>query len=443
MLRRKAFAELQNWKNKTDKKSLIVSGARQIGKTYIIREFGKEYTSFIELNFLEQPELCKIFRNNLTVDSILMGIRLSKPDVSIVEGETLLFLDEIQECPEAITSLKFMTEDSRIDVISSGSALGMAYNRTTSFPVGYVEYLDMYSLDFEEFLWAMKVEEDIIEHVKGHFENLTEVEEVIDKKFTQFLRQYMALGGMPEVVATFQEESDYRRANEIQKRIYRDYLADIARFALPSEKLKAEKCYRSIPSQLMKDNHKFQYGIVESKGTARKFENSVDWLFSAHMVVDVKNVGYVEYPLQLHEIDDNFRLYPTDIGLLISTFDYSIIPAILEDEEESSHIILKTAKGGLYEALIADILFKRGYDKLHFYRNEAGTAEMEFLIEDETGVVPVEVKAGKKKAKTLDNLLKKEDLVKGYKLANQNVGVVGKKITLPLYMAIWIGKNEK
>ena len=440
MLRRKALSRLEDWRSEQDKKSLIVTGARQVGKTYIIREFGKRFASFIELNFLEQPELCQIFNNDLTADSILMGIRLHKPNAAVIEGDTLLFLDEIQECPEAITALKFLAEDPRIRVVASGSALGMAYNRATSYPVGYVEYLDMYSLDLEEFLWAMNVGEDIIAHVKEHFDKLTPVEEVLHTKFMKYFWQYMALGGMPEVVSVFLNKKDYNEAYQVQKRIYRDYLADIARFANPAEKLKAEKCYRTIPAQLMKSNHKFQYGIVEKKGTARKFESSVDWLESAHMVIHVKNVGFVEYPLQLHEMQESFRLYPSDPGLIVCTFDFSIISAILSEEnnEDGSHIVLKTAKGGLYEAVIADILSKRGHKNLHFFRNEAGTAEIEFLIEGKDGVIPVEVKAGRKKARTLDNLLKKEDLVKGYKLAGQNVGVDGKKITLPLYMAMWL-----
>ncbi len=440
MLKRKALEELDSWKKKKMNKSLIVTGARQVGKTYIIKKFGESYRSYIELNFLEEPSLCQIFKENLNADTILMGIRLSKPGTSIIDGDTLVFLDEIQECPEAITALKFLAMDSRIDTIASGSALGMAYNRVTSYPVGYVDYLDMYSLDYEEFLWAMGVDDNIIQVVKQHYMDCTPVEGIIHDKFMQYLRQYMVIGGMPEVVAHFRETLDYHAANEVQRRIYRDYLADIARFAQPSEKLKAEKCYRSIPAQLMKDNHKFQYSVVEKRGTARKFESSIDWLESAHMVISVSNVGFVEYPLQLHELEDNIRLYPSDIGLIISTFDYSIIPAILMNHEDdaSAHIILKTAKGGLYEALIADILTKGGHRNLHFYRNEAGTAEIEFLMEGEEGVIPVEVKAGRKKARTLDNLLKKEDIVKGYKLADQNVGVDGKKITLPLYMAMWL-----
>ena len=312
MLKRKAIEKLRTWKKEKKQKSLIVSGARQVGKTYIVREFGKEYASFIELNFLEQPQLCSIFKNNLSSDSILMGIRLSKPGVSVIEGNTLLFLDEIQECPEAITALKFLAEDLRFDTVASGSALGMAYNRTTSFPVGYVEYLDMYSLDFEEFLWAMMVDEDIIAYVRNHFDSLTPVEDVLHEKFMDYFRQYMVLGGMPEVITAFLKDNDYYAAHEVQKRIYRDYIADIARFAQPQEKIKAEKCYRSIPAQLMKDNHKFQYGVVEDKGTSRKFESSLDWLESAHMTICVKNVD-------LWNIPSSFMKWETASGYIQQT----------------------------------------------------------------------------------------------------------------------------
>lgn len=440
MLKRKAYEALQNWKESCSDKSLIITGARQVGKTYIIRKFGKLFDSYIELNFLEHPYLKQIFGSGLDADTILMGIRLNIPDAKIEEGRTLLFLDEIQECPEAITALKFLATDKRILTVASGSALGMAYNRVTSFPVGYVEYLDMTSLDFEEFLWAMGIDPDIIEHVKQHFDALTPVEPAFHDRFMHLFRQYMVLGGMPEVVDFFQQSGDYIEANKVQARIYRDYLADIARFAVPSEKLKAEMCYRSIPAQLMKDNHKFQYSTVEKKGTARKFESSVDWLESAHMTISVKNAGFVEYPLKVHEMQDSIRLYPSDIGLLVCTFDPSIINAILAetDDTETGTLILKTAKGGLYEAVIADILYKSGHKDLHFYRNDAGTAEIEFLTEDKDGVIPIEVKAGRSRTRTLDNLLKKEDIRKGYKLASQNVGTDGKKITLPLYMAPWL-----
>ena len=189
---------------KQNKKSLIISGARQVGKTFIVREFAKEnYKSFIELNFLENPQLINIFSESLSVRTILNGIRLYMPETEIIEGDTLLFLDEIQECPNAITSLKFLTQKEGIDVIATGSALGMAYNRTTSFPVGYVEYLDMYALDFREFLWSRGIGDDLIDDLRSYFLNRTLVPSAIHEKMMTFLKEYLVIGGMPEAVNAF------------------------------------------------------------------------------------------------------------------------------------------------------------------------------------------------------------------------------------------------
>lgn len=441
MLRRKVSDKLSKWKAGKNKKSLIISGARQVGKTYIVRKFGKEsYKSFIELNFLENPQLTSIFSESLNAGTILNSIRLYLPGTEIIEGDTLLFLDEIQECPNAITALKFLTQKNGIDVIATGSVLGMAYNRATSFPVGYVEYLDMYALDFREFLWSRGIGDDLIDDLKACFLNRTVVPSAIHEKMLAFLKEYMVVGGMPEAVMAFNENEDLQAADRVQRTIYRDYLSDIARFAEPADKLKAESCYKAIPLQLGKENHKFQYGTVEKKGTARKFESSVDWLISAGMAYSVNNVSFVEYPLNAHVIENNFRIYPSDIGLLICTYGFEIKRALLRDsaDETTDELMLKTAKGGIYEALIADILIKNGHDKLYFYRNEPGTVEMEFFIENEDGVIPLEVKAGRKPGKSLTNLLKKEDIKYGYKLANQNIGVADKRITMPLYMSMFL-----
>lgn len=441
MLKRKCIEQLLNWKKTNSSKALIINGARQVGKTYIVRVFGKEhYKSFIELNFLENMSLKAIFDGNLTVDEILMGIKLNFPGEKIIDGDTLLFLDEIQECPNAITALKFLAQDDRIHIIASGSALGMSYNRVTSFPVGYVDYIDMTALDFREFLWAVGIEDDTICDIGKYFYELKQIPDAIHNQMMTYMRQYMVIGGMPEVVNTFIETKDYYEADQVQRRIYRDYLADIARYAEPGVKIKAEACYKSIPLQLSKENHKFQYSLVEKKGTARKFESSIDWLLSANMAVVARNVSFVEYPLKAHTIDNSMRVYPSDIGLLICTYDFGIKQMILQDsmEGKSQNVVLKTAKGGLYEALVADMLYKSGRTDLYFYRNESGTAELEFFIENENGVVPIEVKAGKSGTKTLNNLLKKEDIVRGYKLSDQNIGQVEKKVTMPIYMGMFL-----
>lgn len=254
---------MKSWKKK-QKNSLIITGARQIGKTFIVREFAREeYWAFYGLNFLENPELKKIFAGSLHADELLLLIRTYYPNEKHQEGNTLIFFDEAQECPESITALKFLSKDRRFDVIVTGSALGMAFRQVTSFPVGHVEYFDMCSLDFEEFLWAKEIETEVIESLGLSYEGQTKVHEALHIKFMDLIREYLILGGMPEVVQTFVGTGDYLKADEVQRRLHRDYLADIARFAEPGSRIKAISAYQSIPRQLSKENHKFQYGVID------------------------------------------------------------------------------------------------------------------------------------------------------------------------------------
>ena len=441
MLRRKIHQQLLDWKVKKKKKSLIISGARQVGKTFIIREYSKEYGSFIELNFLENPSLISVFSGDLDVETLLTNLSFYFKKSAFIPGDTLILFDEAQECPQAITSLKFWTSDGRFDVIATGSALGMNYNIPTSYPVGYVEYLDMYSLDFEEFLWANQISDQQIDLLKYHFTERKKVPVFLHEKMMDYLRLYMVIGGMPEVVDTYIQTHDLSEADARQRTIYRDYLYDIARFAQSDIKIKAENCYKSIPLQLSKENHKFQYKIVEHKGTARKFKSSLDWLENAHFIKTVYNVSSLSSPLEAFTIQDNFRLYPTDIGLLICYYDFALKKAILEDKTISDlpqSLILKTAKGGLYEALAADFLIKRGYQHIFFYKPVNSTLEIEFLITNQDGIIPIEIKAGRSKTNSLDILLNQASIPFGYKMADQNIGVSEKKITLPLYMLMFL-----
>jgi len=442
MLRRKVFKDLLNWKNKKGHKSLMLFGARQVGKTFTVREFGKEnYESVIEINFRENLEAHGAFEGNLNPESLIMNISLLTGAGKLIPGKTLIFLDEIQDCENAITSLKFWNSDDRYDVIATGSMLGLNYKFQGSYPVGNVEYIDMFALDFQEFLWAENVDENIIEQVKKCYENKEAVPALIHKKMFEYLKRYMVIGGMPEVVDTYVRTGDIAEADQVQRRLYRDYIMDIAHYAPATNKIKAEKSYRSIPGQLNKDNHKFQYGVVESKATATKFGNSIDWLKNSFYVKEVFNVSRIEYPLENFKEDTNFRLYPTDIGMLIATYDFSLKRAILEDgemESQSMGLFLGTAKGGLYEALAADMLTKNGHEDIYFYKNPKSTAELEFIIPSPEGLLPIEIKAGKKKANTLYNVLQENKIPFGYKMSSQNVGVDGKKITMPLYMLIFV-----
>lgn len=442
MLKRRIYEDLLNFKNSNANKCLILDGARQVGKSYIIDEvFSKEYESYLKIDFHEKESNKNIFDGDIDAEGIIKKIKLFYPEFNVVKGNTLIFLDEIQDCSKAIVALKYLASYKDIDVVCSGSSLGLSYKADISYPVGYVINLKMHSLDFREFLWAKNIDNVLIDDLKKYFDNPNS--KVIDKailsKMNEYFKEYLVVGGMPEVVCKYIETNDFNEAHNVQKRIYHDYISHIATYASAEIKTKATSAYKSIPSQLSKDNHKFQYSYVEKKGTARKFETSVDWLINANIVNKICNVKCIDYPLESFSMQDNFRLYYNDIGLLMATYDISIINALVNDSfDDEPAIELGISKGPIYEALIADLLFKKDYDHIYFYRNEPGTIEIEFLIENTLGIVPIEIKAGRTGTKSLNQILENEKIKIGYKLSNQKNGQINKKITLPLFMILFI-----
>ena len=430
MLRRKIYDKLLAWKNNKGKKdAILLRGVRQCGKTYIVREFGKrEYKNFIEINFIERPDMQAVFSGNLDVDNMVQQIKLSMPGCQFIPGETLLFLDEIQDVPNARTSLKFWTQDGRFDCIASGSLLGMDYKNEVSIPVGYEQQLIMRTLDFEEFIWALGAEVNLKEMLAPYVDGAKRVPEAMHNSLNKYLQEYMVVGGLPEVVDTYIATKDFYQVHLLQEKILRDYQDDIAKYALNQDKIKAKQCFLSIPRQLSKENHKFQYSVVEKKATARKFTSSLDWLNNAGLIDFAYNVNSPWFPLKAHVKEDQFRVYLCDIGLLVAMYGYQLKIALLSDALEGP------AKGGIYESLVADILAKRG-EELYYYKKEDSTLEIEFILERDCKLVPVEVKARKGSTRSLNELLKMDNIERGYKLTAQNTGVVEKKITLPLYMA--------
>ena len=430
MLRRKIYDKLLAWKKRTGKKdAILLRGVRQCGKTYIVREFGKrEYKNFIEINFIERPDMQAVFSGNLDVDNMVQQIKLSMPGCQFIPGETLLFLDEIQDVPNARTSLKFWTQDGRFDCIASGSLLGIDYKNEVSIPVGYEQQLIMRTLDFEEFLWALGVEVKLKEMLAPYVDGTKRVPEAMHNSLNKYLQEYMVVGGLPEVVDTYIATKDFYQVHLLQEKILRDYQDDIAKYALNQDKIKAKQCFLSIPRQLSKENHKFQYSVVEKKATARKFTSSLDWLHNAGLIDFAYNVNSPWFPLKAYVKEDQFRVYLCDIGLLVAMYGYQLKIALLSDALEGP------AKGGIYESLVADILAKRG-EELYYYKKEDSTLEIEFILERDCKLVPVEVKARKGSTRSLNELLKMDNIERGYKLTAQNTGVVEKKITLPLYMA--------
>lgn len=430
MLRRKIYDKLLAWKNNKGKKdAILLRGVRQCGKTYIVREFGKsEYKNFIEINFIERPDMQAVFSGNLDVDNMVQQIKLSMPGCQFIPGETLLFLDEIQDAPNARTSLKFWTQDGRFDCIASGSLLGIDYKNEVSIPVGYEQQLIMRTLDFEEFIWALGAEVNLKEMLAPYVDGTKRVPEAMHNSLNKYLQEYMVVGGLPEVVDTYIATKDFYQVHLLQEKILRDYQDDIAKYALNQDKIKAKQCFLSIPRQLSKENHKFQYSVIEKKATARKFTSSLDWLHNAGLIDFAYNVNSPWFPLKAYVKEDQFRVYLCDIGLLVAMYGYQLKIALLSDALEGP------AKGGIYESLVADILAKRG-EELYYYKKEDSTLEIEFILERDCKLVPVEVKARKGSTRSLNELLKMDNIERGYKLTAQNTGVVEKKITLPLYMA--------
>ena len=304
----------------------------------------------------------------------------SIPGIRMIPGKTLIFLDEIQKCAAARTSLKFLAEDGRFDVIASGSLLGLSYGRdddkeveqVESVPVGYEIPIMMYSLDFEEFLWANGYSDEAIKYLKELFDKREVVPHDIHQKYQTLVREFIVVGGMPEVVADFVEYKDFNRVQEIQSRLISDYEEDIAQHAKGVEKTKVRRCYDTIPNQLARENKKFKYSEVEKKSTAKKYGDSIQWLVDANMAFSCVNLCTPSIPLRYNEKENEFKLYINDTGLLMSLFGFSTKLAIL------NNTLTGFAKGGIYENFVAETLIKNGYT-LHYYKPDDEN-ELEFVI---------------------------------------------------------------
>lgn len=432
MLKRKIYDVLLQWKNRKEKKCLLVKGARQIGKTFIIREFGKtEYENYIEINFLKYPEFKAIFDSALSADVIYANMSLYNPEWKFVTGKTLIFLDEIQECPNARAALKFLTADGRYDVIASGSLLGISFKKVPSIPVGYETQINMYPLDFEEYLWAKGYTEDHITMLHNAFKAQEKINPAVNDTLLRIVREYIAVGGMPEVINVFLNTGNYREVYEMQNMILNSYYDDISQYSEPYEKPKIKKCYLSMPAQLAKENKKFQYSTVEKGTSSRKFGNSIEWLRNAGLIHLCTNVSTPMFPLAAYDNSEYFKAYMSDTGLLTALYGFDLKKSII------TNTLSGPMKGGLYENFVAMQLMSKD-NVLHYYKAQNGDVEIEFLIEREGQVIPVEVKAGNSSSKSLNIVLKKEDIPFGYKLIAGNTGTAEKKISLPLYMSMFL-----
>ena len=439
MLERKVYGELLEWKKTHKNKCLLVKGARQVGKTYLIREFGKnEYESFVDINFIETPALKDIFSGDLDAENIYKRMTSNMLGIKLIPGKTLIFLDEIQVCGRARTAIKFLAQDGRFDVITSGSLLGLTYSEDDdpdveepeSNPTGYEDFITMYSLDFEEFLWANGYDDTKISILKEYFDKNEPVPEITNRTYEELFREYIVVGGMPEVVADFVANKDFNSVDKIQKRIITDYGFDIGKHAKGAEKIKVKKCYDSIPRQLAKELKKFQYSVVESGQTRKKYGGSITWLVDSALVYICNNVREPYIPLLGNSDENQFKLYINDTGLLCAMYGFETKKAIL------NNTIRGNAKGGIYENIMAECLVKKGH-RLYYYKPD-NQHEIEFLIEKDGEVLPVEVKAGNSATPSLNKYIEDFDPSVAYKLINGQIGVVGVKKTVPHYMILFI-----
>lgn len=438
MLKRKIEQALINWKNTPNHSPLIIKGCRQCGKTFSVRDFAKKnYKYEVYLNFFKNPSYISIFDGSLEIDNLIMMMSaLLGPSAVFKQGETVIILDEIQDCPEARTALKFFREDGRFDVIGTGSLLGVkGYGKQPkSIPVGSETEIEMHPLDFEEFLWANGITPQIIDKLKEYFNEEKPVPEALHEKMRQLILQYTVVGGMPEVVDTFVKTKQMNSVLALQRDIVRSYEDDMVKYADDKDKSLIKECFQSIPKQLSKENKKFQYSIVKKGGTASKFQGSIQWIEDAGIIARCYNLDLPELPLDGNAIDDVFKVYMQDSGLLVSMLEDGTQFDILQGN-------LYGYKGAIFENLMADIFTKMGR-KLYYYHKDSGL-EIDSVIRYKGGATLIEVKAttgNTKSTKTILSHPEKYHVAGAIKLGDYNVGRNEKMLTIPIYMGFLLNE---
>lgn len=429
-LKRKIDAYLANWKNDANKKPLIVKGPRQIGKTESIKKFASEnYKSVIEINFVTSQKYKQITSDGYTAEAVIKNISLIDPSHKFIPGETLIFFDEIQEYPEIATALKFFSIDGRFDVICSGSLLGINYRRIESNSVGYKTDYNMFSLDFEEFLWAKGYDDTVIESIFAHMKELNPFSELEHSVFSAHFLDYCILGGMPAVVREFIKNNTFEGTLEIQRQLIADYKEDIRKYAEGLDQTRITNVFNSIPFQLAKENKKFQLSKVEKGARFKDYRGCIEWLEDAGMVHLCYCLNNAELPLKGNYDINKFKIYFCDTGLFV---------ALLDDEAQEdlrANKNLSVYKGAIYESIVGEALVKSGYG-LYYYKRDDSTLEEDFFVRTANDLIPLEVKAKNSKAKSLLNLIKSDkysDINYGIKLCGGNIGFENNIYTFPYY----------
>lgn len=431
LLKRKIDKYLTDWKNKPDRKPLIIKGARQIGKTRSVEWFaGQNYASVIEINFIEQKKYREIFNDGFEVDAIVKNISLLNPELKFIPGNTIFFFDELQACPNCATSLKFFKLDGRFDVICSGSLMGISYNEIESNSVGYKEDYEMHSMDFEEFLWAMGYNDEFTADLLSHMLDVRPLSELQMDTLMSLFRDYVIIGGMPEVVSTYVRNKNFSGTLDIQRQLLKDYEEDITKYVEGLNKAKVKAVYNHISTFLAKENKRFQITKIARNARNRDYMGCVEWLADAGVVNVCYCLNQPELPLKGNYDPKMYKIYFKDTGLLIASLDEEA------QEDLRANRNLGTYKGAIYENIVGDMLVKQGY-RLFYYHSDRPALEMDFFIRDADSLIPVEVKANDGATASLNRLLnddKYNDVKYGIKLGYRNIGFNGKFYTFPYFL---------
>ena len=439
MYKRKIESFLLEWKNTPNHKPLVIKGCRQCGKTSSVVAFAKKhYKHVIYIDFHEQEQLCALFAGSLSVDYLTMAISASVPGAQFVQKQTCLVLDEIQNCPRARSSLKFFMQDGRYDVICTGSLLGVSGYKSAdqikaedqaTIPVGAETIVEMYPMDFEEWLWANGINEQVFDFLRKSLQDETPIPQDIHQRLRQLLLEYVVVGGMPEAVKTFFATHDMNQVCQVQRHILNGYRDDMIKYARAEDKPRIRECFDSIPRQLSKDNKKFTYSLVRKGGRSKEYISCLQWIEDAGIIRRCYNLQMPELPLSGNSIQDCFKVYMADTGLLVSMLDDGTQGDILQGN-------LWTYKGAVYENLVADILGKMGR-KLYYYQKESGL-EIDFVMRYKGECTLLECKANTGNAKSVKTILSHPDkyhVNSAVKLGDYNIGRSEQLLTLPLYVA--------
>lgn len=435
MLKRKIYNYLHSF-FKNDKKSLLITGARQVGKTYAIRKIGMAcFKHFVEFNFIEEPRLKTVFAEPQDAESLLL--RLSAMAKSkLVPGQTLIFFDEVQECPEVVTAIKFLVDEGSYRYVMSGSLLGVDLKNLRSVPVGYMAEKEMNPLDFEEFAMALDMSDEVMVHIRNCYDKREPVDKVVHEKLMELLRLYLVIGGMPAVVQKYLDTNNLQEVRDEQENIVRLYQKDIAKYDADN-KLYIKEIFDMIPSELNAKNKRFILKSLHEKAKFYRYKNSFLWLADAGVALPTYNVEEPRVPLKLNEQRNLFKLFLNDVGLLACMYSQSFQSDIIMGEVNGNY-------GAVFENFAAQELHAHGYALYYFNSKKQG--ELDFVIEHEGRVLPIEIKSGKnyKRHNALTNVMENADyaIKEAVVFASGNIEVQENIVYLPVYMLMYLLPKE-